>query len=610
MTSTRRSGGPIRRRRWMWCSVGLGLVLGAAGWVAWTGLKARTALTVAAEALPAAKTAVLSGDSAAAAQRLGELRVPTQAAYDATHDPVWAVAARVPLLGRPFATVRGVTEAVNGLGRDALPALSLVASSVKIETLLSAGTVNVQALSAAAGPLGQAADALDRERAGLEQVPASWVPQLSRARSQLLGELAPLSRSTRSAATAARLVPPMLGVDGLRRYFLGFQNPAEARGTGGLLDAFAIVAVEGGRITVERVGSNAQLPPPRGDLEQVSPDFLARYQVQGATRLWVNTNLSPDFAEVAPVWLAMWRSATGEQLDGAIALDPAALADVLAATGPVTAAGVGEVTAAAVVPLVLEQQYLLTDQVAQRKTLMVGVGQAAVQAVLAGRAPPRPLVQALSKAARERHLLVYSRDAGEQAGLRSSRLTGEVAATAAPFAQAVMVNAAGSKLDAYLDQRLDYRVNTCNRGRRAATVTVTLTNSAPSTPLPPYVTIRADRPAPPVPVGQNRVSVQVLLTRGARVMEAALDRQGLRLASPPGEPPKTLQGSVSGESLDAGEQAGRPSYGLELELPVGIPRVLTLKVEEPPTSLAPVLPVQSLARPPQVTSEVSACAGL
>ena len=58
-----------------------------------------------------------------------------------------------------------------------------------------------------------------------------------------------LSVTTTSAARAAELIPPMLGADGKRRYFLAFQNPAESRGTGGLLGAYGVLEADQGAST-------------------------------------------------------------------------------------------------------------------------------------------------------------------------------------------------------------------------------------------------------------------------------------------------------------------------------------------------------------------------
>ena len=44
-------------------------------------------------------------------------------------------------------------------------------------------------------------------------------------------------------------LPSFLGADGPRHYFFGASNPAELRGTGGLIGAYAILTIDGGRLS-------------------------------------------------------------------------------------------------------------------------------------------------------------------------------------------------------------------------------------------------------------------------------------------------------------------------------------------------------------------------
>ena len=53
----------------------------------------------------------------------------------------------------------------------------------------------------------------------------------------------------------------MLGADGPRTYLLAVQQPAEARGTGGLLGAYAVLRAEQGVVSVVEVGNRGRLEP-------------------------------------------------------------------------------------------------------------------------------------------------------------------------------------------------------------------------------------------------------------------------------------------------------------------------------------------------------------
>ena len=102
---------------------------------------------------------------------------------------------------------------------------------------------------------------------------------------------------TAAADQGARLLPPVLGADGPRRYLLVSQNPAELRATGGMIGAYAVLQAEGGRIRMTAPGSSAGLrpfdPPLRIDpqVRQLWTDLPGRYPA--------DVNLVPDFPTAA-----------------------------------------------------------------------------------------------------------------------------------------------------------------------------------------------------------------------------------------------------------------------------------------------------------------------
>ena len=79
-----------------------------------------------------------------------------------------------------------------------------------------------------------------------------------------------------NTALAARLAPTMLGADGPRNYFIGFQTNAEARGTGGLLGGYGIVRVDDGAARVDTLGRNSELGVDNSPID-LGPDFANLY---------------------------------------------------------------------------------------------------------------------------------------------------------------------------------------------------------------------------------------------------------------------------------------------------------------------------------------------
>lgn len=597
-----------RRRLVLWGGAGalVVVVLAAGAWLAWTAGRARSELLAARAALPAVRDAVMSGDGSGA-RRLEGVRRHAAAADDLTHDLVWAVVAALPALGSPAATTQGMTAAVHRLADDGMPPLVRAADTVHPAQLLSGGRLDVVGLQRATPALDAAASALEAERSAVAELEPSWLGPVAAAHGELLTELESLSDASRAASQAARLVPPMLGTDGPRRYFVAFQNPAEARASGGLLDAFAVVVANAGRVRVERIGANTQLPALTGPVTDVDPDFAARYADLGATSTWLQANVSPHFPDVARAWEAMWQQSTGQRVDGVVAITPRALAAVLAATGPVTAPVVGSVDSRRVERLVLHEQYALPELGSQRKSLMLGVGSATIDALLAGRVAPSRLLPGLRSAAGAGDVLLHSRDAGEQAQLATLGLAGEVDDTSGPFAQAVVLNAAGSKLDSWLKTSLDYTVTSCSSAGRTVEVRVALRNDAPRSGLPAYVTVRSDYPNYPTVSGQNRSELEVLVTRGAKLRGATLDDAPMVVAPADGKLPAAVPDGASTTFLQAATVRGRPSYWLDLELVPGRSRTLVLTLEEPPSSADPLLPRQTMVSPPLVRAYSRPC---
>jgi hypothetical protein len=274
----------------------------------------------------------------------------------------------------------------------------------------------------------------------------------------------------------------------------------------------------------------------------------------------------------------------------------------------VTAPVIGTVDASRIESLVLHDQYVLPQLASQRKTLMLGVGSAVINALLQGHVSAKVLLPSLQDAARQGHVLISSRVPAEEAQLVAAGISGAVDDSARPFAQAVVVNAGGNKLDSWLGSSLDYRVEQCTATNRAVSVSVTLRNGAPTSGLPQYVTVRSDQPGFPVVTGQNRIELQVMVTKGSKLLSSTLDGEVLSAQPPAGQLPATLPDGSATTFLHAAQVGGRPAYWLDLELKPGASRTMALQLSEPPSTQPPLLPVQPLVINPSVKAETGACA--
>jgi Protein of unknown function (DUF4012) len=130
-----------------------------------------------------------------------------------------------------------------------------------------------------------------------------------------------------------QVLPSMLGADEPPEYLVVFQNLAEARPTGGIVRAWALVDIAEGRPTLADDGAN---------------DDLALSQ---------NVNLSPHFPQAAQLLSDLWVAQDRAAPDGVVSLDPAAFAALLQGRGRVDVAGGPSVTSDTLVDVVLRQVY-------------------------------------------------------------------------------------------------------------------------------------------------------------------------------------------------------------------------------------------------------------
>ena len=588
----------LSRRRIAW------LVGGAAGfillvgliWLAATALLARSEVAKARDALSQLRDAVVAGDTAKARAEAAVVAAHADRAHALTTGPAWWTASQLPWAGAPLQTVRGAASQADVLGRDVLPALIRIADELNPGTLRDGDTVNIGRLAAAAPELHRASVATDAAARSIAGLPhKTWLGAVDRSRSTLQTEIDDIDGTVAAADRTARILPAMLGQDRPKRYFVGLQNSAESRGLGGLPGAFAIVVADHGKITFNQFADDSALSGVRADVD-LGKDFDARYKQDDPYGLYVNSDVSPDFRDAAQIWAAMWQKKTGQHVDGALTLDPTALSNFLRVTGPATLPDGEQVGADDIVKLTESEIYARypTDPTsavasnaanAARKAFLLGVAKAVDEKLLTG-GNTRSLLDAAARASSERRLLVWSADPAIERQLMQTSLAGTLDAHGHPFSGFTVTNAAASKLDYYLDRTMTYQRSGCG-STRDVTATLTLTNTAPTSGLPSYVTSREDRARATAKPGGNRLLVSYYATPGTQVKAVTLD------GAPTPFAPTTEKGLVV--------------FTLDVELPIGKARTLSVRLQESAASGSLVLLRQPLVRPMTVDVGANHC---
>lgn len=563
-------------------SLALGLAL-AGGWSVHLALDVR-------DHLEAAKTALLRLRAAAPATAvesltgtLADARRHAAEARRLTEGPHWWLFTRAPVVGDDATVIRGlaaaaaeVTEVLVDIHRAGAP---IVRAGQRAEGMGDLQPI-LAGLDAAAPVLNRAAARLAVARSQVARTPArTGAAALDEARATMLREVDRLRSWVRAGADAAALVPPMLGRDGPRRYFLAFQTNAEARGTGGLVGAFGILHADRGRLRIKRLSTNNDLGASPTPVARFGRAFRSRYG-RGATTVLSVSNLSPHFPYAATVWTRLWQRQTGQVLDGAIATDPVGLAHLLELIGPVTLPGGETVTAGNVVDLTERAAYSRYPDPLERKRFLIKIATAVSDALAGSRAVADPVraLPVLSRMVRERRIQIWSRDDAEQRRLAATPLGGVLPRQPGPFAGLVINNSAGNKLDYYLKRTLTYTLGTCRgNGMRSSTVRIRLTNDVPPGKLPTYVTGRLDSPARRHIPGSHLLWVSLYTGIGAKATAARLDGRPV--------------------GYYAEVERSHPVYSAVLEFAPGQARTLEFDLLEPVSTAAPVVPVQPLVRP-------------
>ncbi|WP_197375539.1 DUF4012 domain-containing protein [Mycolicibacterium baixiangningiae] len=584
----------LRRRHIAFAGMFLFLAVVAFGsWLAIRTVEAKSSLEAARSSAHQAKDALLRGDTQDAVELSDDAHSHAQQARDATHSIPWNIASAVPWLGDPFASGQEISDVVLGLATDVLQPAAKVGAVLSPDQLLQGSRVDVQALrerEPELRALAAAATKLD-ERAGTISDPA-YVSVLLDARSQLQEQTANVADLLDNTAMAARLAPSMMGADGPRTYFMAFQTNAEARGTGGLLGGFGILRFDNGTATVDTLASNRDLDGASASVD-LGREFTDMYGFTNPMTDFRNSNLSSHFPNAAQIWKSMWAEQTGTNVDGVILLDPVTLSYVLGAVGPVTMPDGEVITKDNVIELTESTAYsrFPTDQTARKKYLQ-DIANEVVGKITGRIESPQKLLDALGKAVGERRIAVWSSMPADQKLLEETPLAHVIADDPAPYAEVVINNLGGNKLDYYLRRQIEYVADGCSAETRNSTVTIRLANEAPKTGLPDYVAtapgIRQDIPLD-VPKGAMVTSVRLLATTGATLVSALVDGQQVPVFS--------------------GTERGHPSFEVQLGIPPGQSGELSFRLSEPTSAGAARVPVQPLIDTVKPKISVPQCAG-
>lgn len=555
------------RRRVLFTAVLIGAVAGIAlAGALWVGFKASAIsreLNAANQLVPVLRDAILNDDDGAAMATVTDLQRHTSGAREATEDPLWRMAKALPWMGANLQAISEVATSANDIAELGVAPLVSISKTLGWESLSPTEKgLDLKPLSSAQPKLASAAQAVRQSSDRLNGIRTdALMPQIAAPLIRAREQLDALSEGLDSASDAASVLPEMLGEKSPRRYLLLIQNNAESRATGGIPGALAVLTVDKGKLSLGSQTSASAMgafdPALRVDPEQ-RQIYSARLG-----KFMQDVNLTPDFPSAAATAHAMWKTETGEQLDGVLSIDPVALSYILDATGPVhlseqllqTMAVEGlphDLTAQNVVTTLLSDVYSKIREPQIQDEYFAAVAQAVFSEISNGSADTKKVITALARGASERRVLVWSSNEDEEATISRYPVGGSITGPAISPAQfGIYFNdGTGAKMD-YHVKRTVQLIKTCPaNGYSEVRIRVRSTNSAPqdaATSLPEYVTGGGVFGVPAGTVQTNIVAygpvqahVETAVADGNRIAFAAQVHRGrpvgtVTVALPPGK---------------------------------------------------------------------------
>jgi len=291
--------------------------------------------------------------------------------------------------------------------------------------------------------------------------------------------------SAHTAADALALAPSFLGADGPKTYFIAFVTPVEARGSGGLIANYGILRARNGRVHLETVGSAPDLNRVGATTKHLNglAEYQARYDRFDVANTWQNVSMSPDFPTVAQAIAQLYPQSGGERIDGVIEVGPAAMAGLLALTGPVRVPGLATtIDQYNASPFLLHDQYKNVTDDRRRYDRLSSLARVTFDKLTSGTsATPTVISQTMSPIVRRQQLAFWLRDPTGQRFIE--RIGGDASVALVDGSDSFGVidqNGNGSKIDYYLHRTIHYTAHVDGRsGQVDAHVTITLRNDSP-----------------------------------------------------------------------------------------------------------------------------------
>ena len=478
-------------RRRLYLLVGAAVLLLAADG-AYVLLRLNSSLRSAADGLELAGRDLQDADLAAAERHFAAAFQDAEAAAGAQGHPAFSVAEALPWVGNEATAVRALSQAGSRSARAGLAGVAAARAmgagdGELTRSIYRDGRVNFAAFARARPHVDEAHRLLAEADSLLDTAPEPSLDAIADAFVTATEEVDRATSAARKGSLLLDMLPGLLGEGSSRRYLLAFQSPSEARGTGGIIGLHGVLEARDGAMRLVEVRGSDEIALAKFGSVEAPGWFREHYGPLSALRQWQQANESPSFPIVSRVLLRMYERVYGEALDGVIGMDPIALQELLAATGPIESEELGfAVTRDNVAEVLMHDSYLLFDDARQARVLASLVADFWAR-LRDGGVDAAALAKGVAEGVRTQHLKIYSNDPESQKALRALDADGDYSRYGPNVQMAFHNNFAANKVDWFLHRRMDMDVRITADGETRVTTTFTLRNDSPPGPASPLL---------------------------------------------------------------------------------------------------------------------------
>lgn len=287
-----------------------------------------------------------------------------------------------------------------------------------------------------------------------------------------------------------KLLPDLLGNPDSKKYLIVFQNDAELRPTGGFLTAYATMSILKGKIT-PGVSEDIYTLDAAFKKKVPAPDPIKKYLPLVYNWNLRDMNLSPDFKQSMDTFTGYMSEVPGApEFDALIAIDTHVPVAILKVLGPIGVPGYGGQFSAEIDPRCdCPQVIYALENIITRPTYEIREGRKSIlgplmNSMLANmmgspKAKWAEFFNIFTSSIKEKHLLMYFRDANRQAAVESLGAAGRINDYVGDYLHINDTNFAGAKSNMFVTQEVEETVSIGEGGGLTKKLVLTYKNPRP-----------------------------------------------------------------------------------------------------------------------------------